>query len=72
MNTELIICPEYQSEVFEAQAANKGCEIISKRPDGFDNFAYEITGEAVYNEEWQEELRENGIDVLLCPCEIFN
>lgn len=35
MKTELIICPEYQ-------AADKGCEIISKRPDGFDNFAYKI------------------------------
>lgn len=72
MNTELIICPEYQAGIFETQAANKGCEIISKRPDGFNNFAYEIQGEAVYNEEWQEELRENGIDMLLCPCEIFN
>lgn len=72
MNTELIICPEYQVSIFEAQAMEKGCKIINKRPDGFDNFAYEIQGEAVYNEEWQEELRENGIDVLLCPCEIFN
>lgn len=55
MNTELIICPEYQAGIFETQAANKGCEIISKRPDGFDNFAYKIQGEAVYNEEWQED-----------------
>ena len=50
MNTELIICPEYQAEVFETQAADKGCEIISKRPDGFDNFAYEVKGQAMYNE----------------------
>lgn len=72
MKTELIICPEYQAGVFETQAADKGCEIISKRPDGFDNIAYEVKGNAVYNEEWQEELRENGINVLLCQCEIFN
>lgn len=72
MNTELIICPKYQASVFEAQATGKGCEIISARPDGFDNVAYGVKGEAVYNEEWQEELRENGIDVFLCPCEILN
>lgn len=71
MNKELIICPEYQAGIFENQAASKGCEIISKRPDGFDNVAYEVKGNVVYNEEWQEELKENGIDVLLCPCETF-
>ena len=54
MNKELIICPEYQAGIFENQAASKGCEIISKRPDGFDNVAYEVKGNAVYNEEWQE------------------
>lgn len=67
MNTELIICPEYQASVFETQLADKGCEIISKRPDWFDNFAHEVAGDAVYNEEWQEELKENGIEDLLCP-----
>lgn len=71
-NTVLIICPEYQAGIFETQAADKGCEIISTRPDGFDNVAYEVRGKAVYNKEWQEELRENGIEGLLCPCEIFN
>lgn len=70
MKTELIICPEYQAKVFEGQASAMGCEIISKRPDGFDNVSYELKGESVYNKEWQKELKENGIEVLLCPCEI--
>lgn len=29
MNTELIICPEYQAEVFETQAADKVKELIT-------------------------------------------
>ena len=43
----------------------RGVEIISKRPDGFDNYAYEVCGEAVYNEEWQSDLSENLIDVCI-------
>ena len=65
MKTELIICPDFQSEVFEADAMARGVEIISKRPDGFDNYAYEVCGEAVYNEEWQSELSENLIDACI-------
>lgn len=65
MKTELIICPDFQSEVFEADAMARGVEIISKRPDGFDNYACEVCGEAVYNEEWQSELSENLIDVCI-------
>ena len=59
----MIYVPEYNVDVFKADADNHGVEIELLEVDYFDNYIFDAGGEALNDDEWIKYLEANDIEV---------
>lgn len=63
MAKAIIYVSEYNVDAFKDDAREHGVSIKSLGVDIVDNHIFEAEGDELNNDEWTDELRENGIEV---------
>lgn len=59
----MIYVPEINVDAFKDSAREHEVKLTFFAVDVVDNYIYEAEGDELDNDEWTDELRENGIEV---------